>query len=132
MSSVRDRGTAATEVAFAVTIMLGVILMVVGASRVTSANGEVQSAARAAARAAAAARDGSEASGLAQQAASAALFDSNCGGVQASVSGFSPGGQVRVTVTCELAMGSTSAVGFTATRTVSAVATQRVEVLRGD
>lgn len=128
----RDRGTAATEVAFAVMIMFAVILMVAGAARVTSANGEVQSAARAAARAAAAGRDGSEAVGLAQQAAAAALVDSNCGDVHADVKGFAPGGQVAVTVTCTLPMGSTSAVGFDAARTVSAVATERVEVVRGE
>lgn len=128
----RDRGTAATEIAFAVTIMLGVVLFVAGAARVTSTNGEVQSAARAAARAAAAGRSSGEAQGLASQAAAAALANSRCIGVSAGAAGYSAGGQVQVTVTCTLPMGSTSAVGFDSSRTVTAVATERVEVLRGD
>lgn len=130
--TMRDRGTAATEMAFAVTVMLLAIMFAVGASRVVNANGEIKSAARSAARAAAAGRDDIEADALARAAAKRALSDSECGGVTATLDSFAIGGAATVTVTCTIPMGSTSIAGFGSSRSLTASASERVDSLRGD
>ena len=128
----RDTGSAGIEAAIAVTAFIGVALFTVGALRVTTANGDVGSAARAGARAAATARADE------RQAAVDAVVDAAlaAGGVacqgRPEVDIAPVDAVVTVTVTCTVSLDDVGALGgFSGSRTVSASATELIDEYRG-
>lgn len=136
----RDRGSAGVEAALAVTALLAVTWFTVGALRVTTAGGDVGSAARAAARAAATTRTGGE-HGAALSVAAAALADRGvaCSGGPAVVvtegivdtGAQQPARTVTVAVTCAVLLDDVALAFAEPARAVTASATELVDPLRG-
>ena len=128
----RDLGTAGVEAALSVTALLLVAFFIIGALRITNSGGDVQAAARAGARAAATARSAAEGQGLAISVVQSALADRGvaCSGAP-QVAASRTGGLATVSVTCIVSLGDVSPAGFTAARTVTATASERVDPIRG-
>ena len=130
-----DAGTAGVETAIALTALLLVVFFAVGAVRITGTNGDVGTAARAAARAAASERTAGSGRSLAGAVAGQILADRGLaciGGPAIETSGAGvPGGVVTVTVTCNVDLGDVVFDGFPGSRAVSASATEYVDALRG-
>jgi len=128
-----DQGTSAIELPIAVAGLVLVMLLTVGGLRISNMNGDVQSAAHAAARAAAAERTLSAAQAAASSVATRALAQSGVGCATPSVvvSGDVTGGVVRVQVTCTVSLSDVTAAGFPGSRTVTATAVEVTDQLRG-
>lgn len=130
----RDRGSAGVEVAMSVTALLLVAFFTIGALRVTNTGGDVKAAARAGARAAATARTPAGGQAAAETVVASALADRGvaCQGGPGVGVVRDAAGVATVTVTCVVALDDVSAAGFTATKTLTATAVERVDPLRGE
>lgn len=130
-----DRGGAGIETTFAITALLMVLFFVVGAMRITGADGDVASAARAGARAAATARTEAAAKTDADSVVANALASSGVacsGGPTVDVKGAGVAGNtVTVEVTCVVSLSDVALVGFPGTRDVVASAFEYVDQIRG-
>ena len=98
------RGFMAVELVMMTPLLLAAIMTIVGASRYVEARDQVSAAAYTAGRAASLTSDTADAHHQGQAAAAAALADRgrSCATlrVRLDTAGFTPGGTVRVTVTC--------------------------------
>jgi Flp pilus assembly protein TadG len=117
----RDRGSMSVELVVIAPGLIGLLLLVGAGGRVVEAQGHLDGAARDAARAASLAGSPAQASQLALQAAQADLGATSwCspGSVQALVAGFpatgqlAAGGDVTVTVQCDVNMSPFTVLGF--------------------
>lgn len=128
----RDCGTAGVEVAISVTALLLMVMFVVGALRITNADGDVAAAARAGARAAATARTVDGGRSAAHTVVAAALADRGvaCAGGPAVEVARTTAGVATVTVRCAVVLDDVAAAGFSS-KTLVASASERVDPLRG-
>lgn len=125
----------AVEAAVLAPALVALLLLVVLASRVAQADGDVQRAASAAARAASLQQYPAGATTAARQAAVANLTASGvaCADLDAEVdtSAFGAGGTVVVTLTCTASLHDVSLLGVPGTRTFVARSAQLVDRYRG-
>lgn len=115
--------------------ILVLLLFVVAGGRLVLARERVDAAARDAARAGTIARSAAAAQADATKAAEARLADAGvtCGtlDVKADVTDFRPGGTVTTTITCTVDLGDLTLLGVPGSRTITAVAAETVDTLRG-
>jgi len=130
-----DRGSAAVEAAIIAPAVIALLLLVVMAGRVVQADGEVQSAASAAARAGSQQRSEAAAIEAAEQTVDENLVDAGVSctplaevTVEADVR---PGEEVQVTVVCTVQLGDMALLNVPGTRTFQATATEVVDTFRG-
>lgn len=134
-----DRGFAAVETAIVVPLMLTLLLLIIGAGRVSKANLSVDAAAYSAARAASISRSSGQATTDARAAANDTLAQKglSCSpaDVDVDTSAFTsaPGSRssVRVTVTCQVPLADLSIPGMPGTRTVTGTASSALDSYRG-
>ena len=130
-----ERGSVSTEmVLFYAPVCVLVILAVVACLRLASAASDVNSAAAAAARDASLARDPAAARANAESAAAATLADRaiTCQNrtVTTDTATFAPGGQVRVSVVCQVRLADLVGLRLPGTVAVHATSTQPIESFR--
>ncbi len=122
-----DRGSVAVELTLLTPLLLLLLVFVVALGRLAEARQQVDDAAAQAARAATVAASVSEASGTAQQVASASLTSDRitCShlSVVTNTSSFVPGGIVQVQVICSVSLQNLSLLHLPGTETVSGSAT---------
>jgi len=117
--------------------MTGLLLMLflmVGGLRIVGTDGDVDAAARAGARAASQAYDSAAGQGAAAEVVADALSTRGiaCGELLVATSGdWSPGGSVRVDVSCSIDLSDVVGVGFPGSRQSTGSAVEAVDVLRG-
>lgn len=131
----RQRGAVSTELAVLTPLLIAFMLLVVYAGRVAQAEGDVAHAAHEAARAASLVATPTAAIATATEAASAniaagvACRDLT---VEVDTSGFTAGGQVAVTVTCEAAFADIAMLAVPGTRTFAATAIEVIDTYRAN
>ena len=129
-----EEGSAIAELVIVAPILLIVIVLMVAFGRVDSAQGDVQSAARAGVQAAVVQSDPSDAETQAISAAEGSLAGAGltCTGPQISVdtSNFVAGGWVSVTVTCVTSLADVSVPGVPGAKTLSATSTAHIDPYR--
>lgn len=134
-----DRGFGPVETAITVPVLFLVLMLLVAAARVASANLDVDSAADAAARAASIERSGATAGGAARTAADSTMNTRgrDCSALEVSpdTSGFNtaPGerASVSVTVTCTVPLSDLSLPGAPGSKTITATSTSPIDRFRG-
>lgn len=131
-----ERGDAGPlEAVILMPVLIGVFALVIAFGRATTADTDVEHAARVGARAAAAAQSIGGAQGRAREVVAASLADSGvaCAGSSVAVGGsMQPGGRISVTVTCVASMSDIAGIGFVpGSRTLSATATEVIDSRRG-
>lgn len=126
-----DRGSVATEMVIVTPIALALLCLVALVGRTSSARDTVNNAARTAARSASFERNPAAATAAATQAANDSLNANgfHCAGqtVTADVSSYGPGGQVAVTVTCQVKLSDLGLLGLGGTKDVSATAVEVID-----
>jgi Flp pilus assembly protein TadG len=130
-----DKGDAGPlELVILMPAVLLLFALVVAFGRTSTANGDVEHAARVGARAAA----GAQTIGGAQQRAETVVAQSlqgsglSCVDAHVNVSGdVAPGGQVTVSVSCVADLGDVVEFGVPGSKTLQATATEQVDVVRG-
>ncbi len=129
-----ERGASGVDAGLAVTALLMMLMLVVGGLRVSGTDGDVAAAARAGARAASQAYSAAEGEAAARAVVDRALSDRGvaCVNLTTSVSGdWSPGGTVRVEVSCSIDLSDAVLVGLPGTRHTTGVGIEVVDALRG-
>jgi len=131
-----DRGDAGPlEAVILMPVLFAMFALVIAFGRTTTADTDVEHAARVGARAAAAAQSMGGATARAQIVVSQSLADSglSCSTQSVSVSGsMQPGGRVTVTVTCVASMADVADYGLVpGSRTLTATATEVIDTNRG-
>lgn len=133
-SRIGERGASGVDAGLAVTALLLMLMLVAGGLRVSGTNGDVAAAARAGARAASQAYNAAEGEAAARSVVDRALADRGvaCENVTTSVLGdWSPGGIVRVEVSCVIDLSDAVLVGLPGTRQTTGVGIEVVDTLRG-
>lgn len=129
-----DIGSVSTEMVIVAPIAVLLLCLITLVGRTSSARDTVNSAARDAARSASLERNPNNATAAATQSASAALASSStrCASVSvdADVTSYGPGGQVAVTVTCDIKLSDLGLLGLSGTRAVTARAVEVVDQYR--
>ncbi|PHP51935.1 TadE family protein [Actinomyces ruminis] len=126
-----ERGTMSVEMVLIAPALLMVVMLVVAAGRWVSAEGMTQAAARDAARAASMERSaGTAAAAAASSLAVADTADAECSSYT-DVSGFSRGGSVEVTVSCQVRLADLGLVFLPGTTTVTSSSISPVDTWRG-
>ncbi len=129
-----EEGSAIAELVIVAPILLIVIVLMVALGRVDSAQGDVQSAARAGVQAAVVQSDPSDAETQAVSTAEGSLAGAGltCTGPQISVdtSDFVAGGWVSVTVTCVTSLADVSVPGVPGAKTLIATSTAHIDPFR--
>ncbi len=119
-----ERGSAAAELVLVTQLLMLVLFLLIAAARLTDARLCVDSAAHQAARAASAAFSPSAASAAAAQMARSSLAERgvSCRAltVTTDTSGFRPGGEVTVQVTCSVTLSDLALLELPGTRTITA------------
>ena len=131
---VAERGSSHLTVAFAMAILLGMLLLMVGGMRIIGTNGDVEAAARAGARAASQAYEPAAGGAAADRVVADALDDRGVACVALSVvttGDWSPGGTVRVEVTCTIDLSDVALAGFAGTRQSTGTGVEVIDRLRG-
>jgi Flp pilus assembly protein TadG len=130
-----EAGSASLELALMAPVLMVSMLFVVFLGRVAEARADVDRAARDAARAASIARFADAARESGALAARATLADARvaCSDlrVDVDVAQFVPGGAVRATVTCMLALDDLSLLRLPGSRTVTAMFAEPIDAFRG-
>jgi Flp pilus assembly protein TadG len=130
----QDRGSVAVELTLLTPLLILLLLFVVALGRLAETRQQVDDAASQAARAATVADSISNASGVAQQAATASLVSDHitCShlSVSTNLSSFAPGGTVKVEVNCAVSLSNLSLLHLPGSETVSGVATSPVDQFR--
>jgi Flp pilus assembly protein TadG len=131
-----ERGAAATELVLIAPVLISMLLLVALGGRPLLAGGDVEGASRDAARAASLERDRGAAVAAARKAAEASLADRGITCVRleaplAPTTNFRPGGTVTVDVSCDVSLASLSLIRVPGRQTVSATATEVIDVYRG-
>ncbi|MGE7434000.1 TadE/TadG family type IV pilus assembly protein [Kitasatospora sp. NPDC001175] len=131
-----DAGSVATELALVAPLLLALALLAVGLGRLAGARLDINDAAHQAARAASFARTLEEARASASRTASDALAHAgtSCPDPRTSTdtSGFRAGGQVTVTVSCDVALADLGAVPLPGQQTVTGRFTAPVDTYISD
>ncbi len=129
-SSRRDRGSMSVEVVLLMPILVMFTLLVVAGGRYVSVRGDVDAAARDAARAASFERNYADANASASQVATSALGGfSDC--VVENIGGdFIAGGEVDVTLNCEVTNSGLGLIGLGGTWSVSGTASAPLDTYR--
>lgn len=129
-----DNGSVTAELVIITPVAIALLCLVALVGRTTAARGQVDGAARDAARAASFARDPATAELAAQQSADAALGSTGVRcvrtDVMADVGSFGPGGQVTVSVTCDIELSDLGLIGLSGTRTIAASAVEPIDLYR--
>jgi hypothetical protein len=129
-----DAGSITTELAIVTPIAIALLCLVALVGRTTVARGHVDGAARDAARAASFARNPTVAQTDAQTAAATSHDTAGvrCAAthVTADVASFGPGGQVTVTVTCDISLSDLGLIGVAGTRAITATAVEPIDLYR--
>jgi Flp pilus assembly protein TadG len=131
---VTERGTMALELAILTPVLVAFMMLVVGVGRIVNAQSQVDSAARDAVRNASIARSAGDAQARAATAAQASLEQRSwCLGGPSTLtdtSGWAPGGQVSVTVTCDADLGGMTLIGLPGTKVMTGRATAPLDTFR--
>jgi Flp pilus assembly protein TadG len=129
-----ERGSVTVELVLVTPLLILLLLFVVALGRLASARIDVNGAAAQAARAASIARDPESASSAAKQTATAALADDHvtCANlaVATDTSGFSAGGTVAVTITCNVDLADLAGLQLPASTAISARSVSVVDTYR--
>lgn len=129
-----DAGSVSTEVVIITPVAIALLCLVALVGRTATARDQVNEAARDAARSASLERSPSSAWNAAQDAASVSLSQGgfHCASTDVAVdtSAFQPGGQVVVTVECEIPLSDLGLLGVSGTRHVSARSVSVVDQFR--
>ena len=132
----RQRGAVSTELAVLTPLLIAFMLLVVYAGRVAQAEGDVTHAAHEAARAASLVATPTSAIATATEtvAANIAAGAVACRNLTVDVdtSGFTAGGQVAVTVTCEAAFADIAMLAVPGSRTFAATAIEVIDTYRAN
>ena len=131
----REQGSVAVETAVVAPVLLVLMMLVIYAGRAGQADADVRSAAARAARAASIVADSAMAIEVAEETAIANLESAGveCQVVSTTVDtvNFRAGGEVTVTVACEVSNGDIALLAVPGTRWSVASATQPVDLHRG-
>ena len=127
-----DRGSMALELTLLTPVLIAFMMLMVGVGRMVEAQGQVDGAARDAARAASVARSRGDAAAFADRAAKGTLQTQCQGGPKVSpdLSEWVPGGQVTVTVTCDVDLGGMTLIGLPGSKTMTGTATVPLDTFR--
>jgi Flp pilus assembly protein TadG len=129
-----EEGSAIAELVIVAPVLLIVVVLMVALGRVDSAQGDVESAARAGVQAAVVAPDASDAQTQATAAAQSSLSGAGltCTAPQISVdtSNFVAGGWVSVSVTCVTSLADVSVPGAPGAKTLSATSSAHLDPFR--
>lgn len=129
-----DRGSMALELALLTPVLIAFMMLMAGVGRMVEAQGQVDGAARDAARAASVARSRGDATAFADRAAKGTLQTRDwCQGgpkVSPDLSEWAPGGQVTVTVTCDVDLGGMTLIGLPGSKTMTGTATVPLDTFR--
>ena len=130
-----DEGSVTTEVVIITPIAIMLLCLVALVGRTATAREQVDEAARDAARSASLERDPSAAWWAAQDSATTSLtaggFRCASTSVVVDTSAFQPGGQVAVTVRCDIPLSDLGLLGLSGTRTVESRSVSVVDQYRG-
>jgi Flp pilus assembly protein TadG len=129
-----DRGTMTLELAIITPVFVGFMMLLAGLGRMVDVQSQIDGAARDAARAASVARDRTGPGGaqdMAQQAALSSLggngWCTNGPTVSTNLSDWNPGGQVTVTVHCDVSLGDVAWIGFPGNKLMHGSATAPID-----
>jgi Flp pilus assembly protein TadG len=129
-----EDGSAIAELVIVAPVLLIVVVLMVALGRVDSAQGDVESAARAGVQAAVVAPDASDAQSQATAAAQSSLSGAGltCTAPQISVdtSNFTAGGWVSVSVTCVTSLADVSVPGAPGAKTLRATSSAHLDPYR--
>jgi len=132
----RQDGAVSTELAVLTPLLIGFVLLVVFAGRVTEAQGDVANAAQEAARAASLSADTQAAEEAADATAAANLTEGTVGcrrlDVTVDTSNFTAGGWVGVTITCEASFSDLAMLAVPGSRTFESTAVEIVDAYRAN
>jgi Flp pilus assembly protein TadG len=130
-----DAGSVTVEVVIVTPVAIALICLVALVGRTGTAREQVDEAARDAARSASLERDPWSAQWAAESAAATSLTGGgfNCASSQVDVdtTAFYPGGQVTVTVRCDIPLSDLGLIGLSGTKTVQSTSVSVVDVYRG-
>lgn len=130
-----DCGSVTTELVIITPVAIALLCLVALVGRTATAREQVDEAARDAARAASLERDAASAEWSAETSASISMttggFSCAATNVDVDTAAFFPGGQVRVTVSCEIPLSDLGLVGLSGTRRVSSSSVSVVDLYRG-
>ena len=129
-----EEGQAIAELVIVAPVLLLIIVLMIGLGRVDSAEGDVESAARAAVQAAVVQSDPADAQAQATAAVTSTLagVGLTCPSPQITTDSqnFVPGGSVSVTVTCVTSLADVTVPGFPGSKSLSATSTAHVDPFR--
>ncbi|MDF1596584.1 MAG: TadE/TadG family type IV pilus assembly protein [Acidimicrobiia bacterium] len=131
-----EDGAVSTELAVLTPLLIGFLLLVVFAGRVTQAEGDVANAAQEAARAAslAASSQAAEQAAIDSASANIAAGTVSCRQLEVNIdtSDFTPGGRVAVTVSCDAAFSDLAMLAVPGTRTFSSTGVEIIDAYRAN
>ncbi len=129
-----ERGSVTTEVAIIAPVAIALLCLIALVGRTATAREHVDEAARDAARAASLERDPHAAHTAATEMVTASMSGNGtvCGTttVDIDTTAFRPGGQVAVTISCDIALGDLGLIGVPGTQTISSTAVSVVDLYR--
>ncbi|MEU5885019.1 TadE/TadG family type IV pilus assembly protein [Spirillospora sp. NPDC047279] len=129
-----DRGAAAAELTLITPLLVLLLLLLVASARLVSARQKVNDAAHQAARAASIAPDSASATAAAEVTARTAIAQGGVScqnlDVTAETSGFRPGGQIDVHVSCSVALSDLSMLSLPGNRSINARFTAPIDQWR--
>ena len=132
----RQDGAVSTELAVLTPLLIGFVLLVVFAGRVTQAEGDVANAAQEAARAASltAGPQAAEEAAVATASANLASGTVSCRQLEVTIdtSEFAAGGRVAVTVSCDADFADLAMLAVPGARTFSSTAVEIIDAYRAD
>lgn len=130
----KEEGQAIAELVIVTPVLLLVIVLMIGLGRIDSAQGDVESAARAGVQAAVVQDNPNDAQTQAVAAVASTLGNAGltCPSPQiiTNTSNFAPGGSVSVTVTCVTSLADVSVPGVPGTKTLSATSVAPIDPYR--
>jgi Flp pilus assembly protein TadG len=130
----KEEGQAIAELVIVAPVLLLVIVLMISLGRIDSAQGDVESAARAGVQAAVVQDNPNDAQAQAVAAVASTLGTTGltCPSPQVSTntSDFTPGGSVSVTVTCVTSLADVSVPGVPGTKTLSATSVAPIDPYR--
>jgi len=129
-----EGGQAIAELVIVAPVLLLVIVLMISLGRVDSAQGDVESAARAAVQAAVVQSDPADAQAQAAEAVTSTLAGAGltCPSPQVTTDtqNFIPGGSVSVTVTCVTSLADVTVPGVPGSKTLSATSSAHIDPFR--
>jgi len=129
-----EEGQAIAELVIVAPVLLLVVVLMIGLGRIDSAQGDVESAARAAVQAAVVQSDPADAQAQAAAAVTSTLagagFTCPSPQITTDTQNFVPGGSVSVTVTCVTSLAGVTVPGLPGSKTLSATSTAHIDLFR--